>query len=591
MMRAYVQRIESNVKGGIAVELGPRTLVLGPNGSGKSALVNACELAGSGRVSDVAGRDSLAKPEELATLAPPGAPLFSRAQLSDGSWCAFEAHPGKRPRRDGIAVAFPLREVREALTGSPETARKWLLERGAGSGLSWAEVLAAVPEISRARLAQVAGTDGAETPAAARLVSALEGARREARDAQARGKNARVPAPARPPPTDAELAAMAEEVAIGERLPEREAQLTEAHAQVARLEGEARRLEGEIAALPGPRAGEAFALPVLQILEALVGARASECVICGGKADPVTLAARAARGRARMAETQATAKRRDDLAFALREVIGDLSRARRERDRLASEIRGSGVPPGTPLPERGPALPLADARRCLAELHTIRAGWDAHRRGEERAILAEREVKEWTDLAACLSRALGQLAERSRLAFESRVGAFLPEGDRFGLDLEEEGSGGSRAVARVGLRRLLGAEGRPETRPVLHSALSGAEWARVTAAIALATAGAGPSIVVPEERAFDPVTLGAVLVALDRGLSQLADPPQVILTSPTPPAAMPAGWTVIELGPPRESAREAGASPPPGPALTQPSPSPSPSPAKGGKTLAELLGL
>ena len=555
-MRPHVTRIESNAKGGAVAELGPRTLILGRNGTGKSALVNAIELAGTGRVSDVAGRDTLAKAEELSTLGPPGAQIWARAELSDGSVASWELAPGRRPHRGGVALAFPLRDVREALTGSPETARKWLLERAGATAFQWPEVVESVPEMARARLAQVAGSSDTGSPAAARLVAALEGARREARDATARGKGSRVPAPARPPSTDLEIEAATVEVALGEKLPEREAQLSEAHAQVARLEGEARRIEYEISTLPAPRADQSLARSVLLVMDALLGAGLSECVICGGRLDAITLGARAARGRAGLAAVTVEARRREGLSFALREVVADLGRARKVRESIEAQIRGTGLATDVALPARAPRLSLPDARRCLAELHTCRAGWEAHRRGEERAILAEREATEWTQLAVILSRTLGQLVERGRRAFEASAQAFLPTGDVFGLDLEEQPAGDAsaspRAVARVGLRRTLGAEGHSESRTVLHSALSGAEWARVTAAIALAALppAPAPAIVVPEERAFDPETLSAVLAALGRGLAGMPadEAPQLLVTSPVEPSAVPDGWTVIRLG-------------------------------------------
>jgi hypothetical protein len=94
-------------------------------------------------------------------------------------------------------------------------------------------------------------------------------------------------------------------------------------------------------------------------------------------------------------------------------------------------------------------------------------------------------------------------------------------------------------VARFGLRVNVpsGADGALVS--TLRSALSGAEWAMVTCAIASAVVGDVPSIIVPEERAFDPVTLSAALHAFSRFDGQ------VIVTSPIDPAEIPSGWTVI----------------------------------------------
>jgi len=78
---------------------------------------------------------------------------------------------------------------------------------------------------------------------------------------------------------------------------------------------------------------------------------------------------------------------------------------------------------------------------------------------------------------------------------------------------------------------------------VLHTALSGAEWARCTAAIAAALTADQPfAVIIPEERAYDAKTLAQVMRALSNASGQ------VILTSPVKPAGKtPAGWTVIDV--------------------------------------------
>jgi hypothetical protein len=85
---------------------------------------------------------------------------------------------------------------------------------------------------------------------------------------------------------------------------------------------------------------------------------------------------------------------------------------------------------------------------------------------------------------------------------------------------------------------------------VLHGALSGAEWARVTAALALTTCPESPvpAVICPEERAFDSQTLAEVLEAFSIGVTGMGEEaPQIIVTSPVRPDPMPTGWTVIAL--------------------------------------------
>ena len=63
------------------------------------------------------------------------------------------------------------------------------------------------------------------------------------------------------------------------------------------------------------------------------------------------------------------------------------------------------------------------------------------------------------------------------------------------------------------------------------------------AAISSAIVPAGAyGVIIPEERAFDPVTLTTVLTALG------SSPHQVVMTSTVMPTAVPVGWTVIRRG-------------------------------------------
>jgi hypothetical protein len=129
-----------------------------------------------------------------------------------------------------------------------------------------------------------------------------------------------------------------------------------------------------------------------------------------------------------------------------------------------------------------------------------------------------------------LQEALGSLLRSAREEFVKKVQSFLPTEDQFDLVLNE----GDKEVCRFGFVRDAN----------LHTALSGAEWARLT--LALACASTKPEkdsliVFVPEERAFDPETLRAVLIALTNA------PGQVIITTPVKPSGkLPKGWTLVE---------------------------------------------
>jgi len=129
-----------------------------------------------------------------------------------------------------------------------------------------------------------------------------------------------------------------------------------------------------------------------------------------------------------------------------------------------------------------------------------------------------------------------RVLDGARESFEAQVQKWLPTTDRFGMVLD--------TAFRVG---LLGAPpGARNAYPpdFLRAALSGAEWARVTAAIAMACAPSDPDVpvvILPEERAFDLKTLEAVLEAFS------AVDAQVILTTPTAPKNVPDDWTVVDM--------------------------------------------
>jgi hypothetical protein len=97
-----------------------------------------------------------------------------------------------------------------------------------------------------------------------------------------------------------------------------------------------------------------------------------------------------------------------------------------------------------------------------------------------------------------------------------------------------------KPVCRMGFKR----------GDTLHTALSGAEWARLTMALGCATFKADEktlAIFTPEERAFDGDTLATVMNALAEA------PGQVILQSPTGPTSnYRSEWRVVDMASSRQ---------------------------------------
>ncbi len=576
-MRPIVEKVESSIKGGVKAKLGKKTLVLGANGRGKSAIVNAVELAGTGRASDVAGRSTLAKDADLFMLAPPGKDHVSaRAYLSEGAgMAAWELRKGHRAKRTGPEVAFPLRDVQEALLGSAETARKWVLQHG--TPFSWSDVIMLVPASLQPKLASL----GRGPDPAASLTTALERARAEVRTANASAKTLRsLSSPSQPPPQPQEISALEGIVVAWQARGNQEASPTSAlsvlkealetrRKQISALEGRADGIEGHLAQLPKPQGNLDVLRAAIVVVDVIASGNYARCPICEGKIDLEQMRAKCAAGKAKIAQIAELADKRIGLVQAQDAVLSELRVARREADRLATEFaRAEKAEKAKKDDSPVPAMSLADAQAKLSSLRALQAQWEASQRSEERALAAESDAHEWSQLADALSKALGVLVEKARAGFVAKVQRYLPSSDLFGVELLD----GEREVLRVGLLRESGGRTADVMGPparALHAALSGAEWARVTAALALAVAPTTtPCVVCPEERAFDPDTLTSVLEAFGKALDDLmgaGDGPQVIVTSPNPPREVPAGWTVVDLGGgdqvPTESKR--GVAPPP----------------------------
>ncbi len=541
-----IQSVKSNLKGGVDAKLGKLTLIVGRNASGKSSIIQAVELALSGAASDVAGRALMAAGAELQMLTPPDESKLWAEVVSDIAGVEpsrFEAIAGKTPKRTGPEARFPLREVRAALLGSVETARKALLGWAGGSG--WEHARSCIPTDLHPSLDALGNATGQD------LAASIEEAKRRGREcaaeakreeaAVARGAQGAVPltAAARKALEAGLAAARQNEAALAfEGARSALAGAGESFKEAAGRQADARLREQRARAAQGsaetaPRALEA----ALEVAEALAAEDATECAICGSTVPRGTFATRAARAR----EAAKTLPRAGAAAAELRDAQADLAMANRDVDRLGQEIDRlkatlATAPPEVVQPPKESAALLeahlrADDRAAMA--------WGEISQARARASAATRKEREWKDIAQGLAKAMGDEVERAKADFEGRVQRWMPEGMRFGVDLQD----GDREVLRVGLRGGVIAEGS------VRAALSGAEWATVTAALALAIAKDG-DVIVPEERAFDPDTLAEVLRAFEEAARQPDAPKvQIIVASPVPPAGEPREWTVIHTGP------------------------------------------
>jgi hypothetical protein len=183
-----------------------------------------------------------------------------------------------------------------------------------------------------------------------------------------------------------------------------------------------------------------------------------------------------------------------------------------------------------PAPDNSLLGEIAAAQKALSEAAFVKNEWKKVR--DQQSIVKEARVehRDLSNLKDDCRSAMDALVKNSVTAFEQAVQAHLPDSDDFRLVL------GDKSVSMGFVR-----DG------VLHTALSGAEWARLTLAVASAqlrlAQHSGPVVVTPKERAWDPDTLAASMRALSDA------PGQVLLLSPIrPKGRLPKGWTLVEVG-------------------------------------------
>lgn len=550
-----IVRVLGNVKAGCDVEVGAKTLIVGPNGSGKSSVVNTVELALTGRASDIAGRVDIGREVDVMSLAT-GPELEALAVFDDGVNAAYRTSgstakakkaTGDKPSDRCHEDVLPIRSLREALLGAPATARKYLLGK-VSDGVTFDAAKAMIdPSVHEMFDSIIAASPGGK-PADV-LIDALEKAGAQAREATASAKAAKAAAAfvtggAAVPPTNEQIAALQtaargfqdEYVGIVAAV-SRATDLPLMQEELAKTE------ETAVAAVEAYQAAKARLdqlgkppeSPNANFDVAFNAAKESvnrgECIVCGNTAlDDI----REVVGTAEtMMEVYISAKatydhaKKEEASYK-REAERAVSAFERAEERVKDTERlvNGGVPHRSA--EEVKALYEA-ALEEVEDAKAKRSAWDTAYRAQAQAVAAETASSQWATLKVGLTTAVEKLVDGALKGFIAKVQASLPDTDTFDMRLRD----GSREVVQFGLVR----------NGQLHTALSGAEWARVMAAMASACVPEGAyACIIPEERAFDAVTLANVMTAL------AANPHQVILTSPVAPKSVPKGWTVIKRG-------------------------------------------
>jgi hypothetical protein len=539
---SYVSNIKSNLRGGIDVKLSPKTLILGANAAGKSMLMRSVELALRGKTSDLIWRSNVASTEALAALAPAGQGISATATFDDDSVATYSftrkadnggfgkpVHvlpPGFDPD-----VAFPLELFRAAALGSDAKLHAFLVRHATGEVLL-KDVLARIPVPLHDRYNACAADLPGETDQVDVLLYVTATSRKRARDMKAQAEGADKTARASmsdvvPPDEEALARARGNVLAAQAQLDGAVARSSRAaavararaaRAEIEKLEAVCVHLEEQLAELPQLHDDVRAALGTVIWHERIERAA---CLVCARPFDPAVRAE-----RARLATEKLAGHER-------RPLVENALRANRARLEELTRIVDSAGP--EELSDE-PQISVADAQRLVTaaalDLRELEDSELRYRQASRARDAASRQASQAQELAqlclACMDAVALFLVSGAK-TFSKKVQAYLPAGDVFQLQVDP-----SDGACRYGLLR----------GGLLHSALSGAETIRVSAAVASAVASARPehpTLILGEDRAWDSTTLAAALASLRES------PAQILLPSTVEPDRLPPGWTVVRL--------------------------------------------
>ena len=518
-MRPYIQTVKSNLKSpdgqSWTANLAQRTLIVGSNASHKSSVLQAIELALTGAVDDVVWRSVVRDAALLGTMAP-GDVLESKVELSNGAVHQFRVEAGKRPPganfKDSV---LPIRQVREAVAGSPAVARKIFLPWLAGD-LTEADLLAHVPAALHSKfkdLLQHIGQGKSKTEA---LLAIEEYAGKQQRSAAKECKGAQA--------VIGELTSQMDEAPSDEALAEAEVRLhdllarkaPEIHTDPASLRAQLDEAEATIAAASADIKTLEFDRNASLILLAAKGHNLEQCPVCSSHVGAEHIDACANHYTLQLLESVRV------CGSNYNEAQEALALAKHRYSVAEAALQGTPQTSTGASPEE-----IRAAQAEYDDLKTAQVNWQTLTSAKRKVEQYEEDVSTYKQLKKACGDVIASIVAARSPAFCNRVSSFLPKGWEFRLTEKD---------FRPGLRR----------NNVIHSALCGAEGAAVITAVAMATAASRPKtepvVLIPEDRAFDPRTLASVM----RGYNRFDG--QVVMASTVRPRGRPSKhWVIIDL--------------------------------------------
>ena len=558
--RPYVSSVTSNLKSPRplgdewSIELGQYTLLVGSNTSHKSSVVQSVELGLTGAADDIVGRSDVKDGELLLSLAPADE-LGVTVKLTDDNVGSFSVKRDggkvKRPNHTGPGgMVLTHRAVKAALSGSTATKRKAFLT-WASSDVELDDVLAHLPTPLHSKYRDVAEHIGRGKSAADALLAVVEYAGRRSREISKEKKGAEAiidgmdsQLDSRPTDEDVESlreavrtaqTALEEAAAANAGMNAKELELARAEARDAVADWSAlardtaESLETVRAAMPDAPGNM---VPSLQVLDWALGQGIEACPICSSQVGASHLSA-CRDFYQNMKSTWETANATTAQTLVVMEAkLTETQAAVQQWTQKLAELDNLD-----PVESGGVSLDeardrLTAATSALNSTEIALSKWDQVSDARRRIKSLDDEADSYKLMKKEGEACVGALLAEQTEAFSERVQDYLPEAWEFGVTLYE----GGRETFQMGIMR----DGK------LHAALSGAEWATLTTAIAMAVSdmmpSREPSVLIPEDRAWDGKTLSSVMRAFRDFDGQV-----LMASTIRPTGRAPAGWTIIDM--------------------------------------------
>jgi len=553
-----IKSIKGNVKKGVNATLGKNTLIIGPNGSGKSSIVNAIELLCGGFATDVMGRSVVKKSSDLIVLSQDGKTLEVEGEIGDEKiqyqLTSEEGRVSKEKNKPpSMKIAFPFLAVREHLTKSAEKARVWFLQH-ANMGVESKDIQDQFPDGMHDQIKQM--FERRQGKPIERLLNILETAKTKYQGHQSKLRSLKglidlnVASPMEPSELEIKnlelekieaLKVYSEWQTSMKNYQPEVADMAKSKAVNAAKKAELARKQLEEYALsfdeayPNAssqlaQAQQAYSIgrQIAQTAHLHAKLNASTCMVCqrNGTPDFATIA--------------------DNMyhqADQFEDMITKHDKLKKGKQQLV-ELQGeaqTGIEDWNEAVEAENRWKEIENEQETRELHykylenlhaqkvQDKISWDRVRQLKDEVKEIEGQMQKDKDFYLEVSKVSQWALKVIIQKFTETVNHHLPPCDTFHVELTD-------TLCRIGLMQ----SGN------LVCALSGAEWVRVILAIGMATETKDQfNIYIPEERAFDSVTLGVTMKALATRKGE----GQVILTSTIKPRKGKywQDWTIIEL--------------------------------------------